>query len=127
MAVAVQHAQQAVLAGNGEQVARLAFDRGVEQRTHLAQIAIVASAGPNCRYQRSLPVLHIERDDGVGVQVRAGAHIGVEVRRGIADRNVEHALSSIERQRCPNAAAAVLARFGPSRFPLRARRHRESD
>src|SRR5207253_536322 len=44
VAVAVQQAQHAVLAGDREQVARLAFHGGAEQRADLAQIPVVGIA-----------------------------------------------------------------------------------
>ena len=45
VAVAVEHAQQTILAGDSEQVARLAFHRRAEERAHLAQVAVVGVVG----------------------------------------------------------------------------------
>ena len=111
MAIAVHHAEQPILAGDGEQIARLAFDGCGEERTHLAQVAVVGIARTELPVPEQLAGLDVERHRRVGVQIGARARVWVKVRRRITDGDVEDPLLGIERQRRPQAAAAVFARL----------------
>jgi len=69
------------------------------------------SAGPNCLYQPSLPVRTSSATTEFRVEVVAGAHVGVEVRRRVGHREIEQTLLGIEGQRRPERAAAMFARL----------------
>ena len=70
----------------------------------------LASLGPNWLVPQKLARFDVERHRRIGVQIRAGAHVRIKVGRRIPDRHVEHPVLDVERQRRPQAAAAVLAR-----------------
>src|ERR1700686_3780216 len=67
--VAVDHAQQAVLAADGQEVSRLALDRRPKERADLAQVPIVHVVSAELLIPQQLPRLGIERDYRVGIEI----------------------------------------------------------
>jgi len=78
-------------------------DRGLEQRTDLAEVGIVHVV----RYELAIPEQFsgfcIKRHKGVSVEIGAGPDLAVKIRRRIADGQVDDARLCIERQRRPEA------------------------
>ena len=111
MAVAVEQAKQPVLAADADHLVLLAVDGRLEQRADLAQIGVVHVVGNELAVPQELAGLGVERDQRVRVEIGAWPKLAVEVRRGIADRQVDDAGLGVERERRPQAAAAMLERL----------------
>ena len=111
LALAVEQSEQPILAAHADHLALLAADGGLEQRAHLAQICVVHVVGNELPVPQELAGLGVERDDRVGIEVGARPKLAIEVRRGIADGQIDDAGFGVERQRRPQAAAAMLERF----------------
>ena len=83
-------------------------DRGLEQRTDLAEVGIVHVVRYELVIPEQLSSFCVERHERVGVEVGAGPDLAVKIRRRIADGQVDDAGLCIERQRRPQATAAML-------------------
>jgi hypothetical protein len=110
--VAIQQMQQSVLAADRHDLSRLAADRVEKIGLTWLRSASCTSLEMNWRYHRELAGMHVERHRRVGVEIGAFARLAVEIRRRIADGQIEDAALGIQRERRPQAAAAVGARLG---------------
>jgi hypothetical protein len=77
----------------------------------LAEIGVVHVVGDALPVPEEFTGLGVERDDRVGIEIGAWPKLAIEVWRGIADRQIDDPSLDIERQRRPQAAAAMLERF----------------
>ena len=110
--VAVEHAQQTVLAADGDEVARLAFTVALSSGLTCAEIPVVHVVGDELLVPQQLAGLHVERDERSRCR---------DCRRGATrDRNPVPGCRParrarpcrVERERRPQAAAAMVARRG---------------
>ena len=111
LALAVEQSEQPILAAHADHLALLAVDGGLEQRAHLAEVGVVHVVGNKLLVPEKLAGLGVERDDRVRVEIGTRPDFAIEVGRGIADRQIDDAGFGVERQRRPQAAAAMLERF----------------
>src|SRR5439155_24059528 len=85
--------------------------RSREDRADLAQIRVVHVVRYELAIPEQLAAAHVERDRGVRIEVVPFARSAEEIGRWIANRQVEDALGRVERERRPQAAAAVCTRL----------------
>src|SRR6516162_9058808 len=86
-------------------------DRSLEQRTDLAEVGVVHVVRYELPIPEQLSGFCVKRQDRIGVEIGAGPDLAVKIRRRIADGQVDDASLCIERQRRPEATAAMLQRF----------------
>ena len=91
LALAVEQSEQPILAAHADHLALLAADGGLEQRAHLAEVGVVHVVGNELPVPEKLAGLGVERDDRVRVEIGARPDFAIEVRRGIADRQIDDA------------------------------------
>ena len=96
MAIAVEQAKQPVFAADADHLVLLTVDGGLKQRTDLAQIGVVHVMGNELAVPQELAGLGVECDQGIRVEIGAWSKLAVEVRRGIADWQVDDAGLGVE-------------------------------
>jgi hypothetical protein len=108
VAVAVDQPEQSVLAAHRDHCTHFAVDRGREQRADLAQIGVVHVMRDELAMPQEFAGLGVECDERIRVEIGARPEFAIEVRRGIAHRQIDDAGLRIERERRPQTAAAML-------------------
>jgi hypothetical protein len=109
--VAIEQPEQPILAADADHFAALSLDGGLEQRADLTEVGVMHVMRDELPVPEKLTRLGIECDERVRIEVGAGPEFPIEVWRGIADRQVQDTGFCIERQRRPQATAAMLQRL----------------
>ena len=90
--LAIERAQEAVLARGRHQLAVAPPTSRAPQRPRLREIPVVRVVGNELPVPAQLPGPQVERDDGVGVEVLAGPQLRRQIGRRVGDRDVDLAV-----------------------------------
>ena len=110
--VAIERAQQAVLAGGRHQPARGAVGRRVEERHRVGDIPIVRVVRHELPVPPPLPGAHVEHDDRVRVEVVAGPQVRRQIGRRVGDGTCRSPFSTSSANAVHTAPPPIGISFG---------------
>ena len=108
---AVEDVEIAGLGYGRDGFASHAVEVGVEQDRGIGRVEIPDVVAHELEVPAVLAGAYVERDQRDGKQIVAATNRAIQIRRGVARREVEHAELGVDARRLPHGRAAVLPSF----------------